>query len=79
MDAPGLPGPPPSALTAHRGTLVLQAAPITLLTLLSKSSLGKQVQESLNEKLPQLEAEADAVRQRHAGARGGLGQGGGAV
>ncbi|GBF91914.1 chlorophyll a,b-binding protein [Raphidocelis subcapitata] len=45
------------------------AAPITLLTALSKSSLGKQVQDALTEKLPQLEAEAEATRQRHAAAR----------
>lgn len=49
------------------GILVAAAAPVTLLTALSKSSLGKQVQDSLNQKLPQLQAEAEALRQQHAG------------
>lgn len=47
--------------------LLFAAAPITLLTALSKSSLGKQVQEALNEKLPVLEAEAQALKQQHTG------------
>lgn len=47
--------------------LIAAAAPVTLLTALSKSSLGKQVQDSLNQKLPQLEAEAAALKQQHAG------------
>jgi light-harvesting complex II chlorophyll a/b binding protein 7 len=50
------------------GILLAAAAPVTLLTALSKSSLGKQVQDGLNEKLPQLEAEAAALKQQHAGA-----------
>lgn len=50
------------------GILVAAAAPVTLLTALSKSSLGKQVQDSLNDKLPALQAEAEALKQRHAGA-----------
>jgi hypothetical protein len=37
------------------------------LTALSKSSLGQQVQDKLNERLPQLQAEAAALRQQHAG------------
>jgi hypothetical protein len=49
------------------GILIAAAAPVTLLTALSKSSLGKQVQEGLNEKLPQLEADAAALKQQHAG------------
>eukprot|EP00877_Chromochloris_zofingiensis_P007106 jgi/Chrzof1/2649/Cz11g23240.t1_LHC15[v5.2] len=49
--------------------LLFAAAPITLLTALSKSSLGKQVQEALNEKLPVLEAEAQALKQQHTEAR----------
>lgn len=49
------------------GILLAAAAPVTLLTALSKSSLGKQVQDSLNEKLPQLQAEAAALKQQHAG------------
>jgi hypothetical protein len=49
------------------GILIAAAAPVTLLTALSKSSLGKQVQDSLNEKLPQLQADAEALRQQHAG------------
>jgi hypothetical protein len=49
------------------GILIAAAAPVTLLTALSKSSLGKQVQEGLNEKLPQLEAEAAALKQQHTG------------
>lgn len=50
------------------GILLAAAAPVTLLTALSKSSLGKQVQDKLNEKLPQLQAEAAALKQQHAGA-----------
>jgi light-harvesting complex II chlorophyll a/b binding protein 7 len=50
------------------GILVAAAAPVTLLTALSKSSLGQQVQERLNERLPQLEEEAAALRQQQAGA-----------
>lgn len=59
------------ASTGEQSTSIFlfAAAPITLLTVLSKSSLGKQVQESLNKKLPELEAEAESVRQRHAAAR----------
>jgi light-harvesting complex II chlorophyll a/b binding protein 7 len=49
------------------GILIAAAAPVTLLTALSKSSLGKQVQDSLNAKLPQLQAEAEALKQQHAG------------
>lgn len=49
--------------------LVFASAPIVLLTALSKSSLGQQVQESLNEKLPELEAEAQVLRQQHEAAR----------
>lgn len=45
------------------------------LTVLSKSSLGQQVQDKLNERLPQLQAEAAALRQQHAGgSMGGLRQ-----
>ncbi|WIA15503.1 hypothetical protein OEZ85_002140 [Tetradesmus obliquus] len=51
------------------GILIAAAAPVTLLTALSKSSLGKQVQQGLEEKLPQLEAEAAALKQQHAEAR----------
>lgn len=47
--------------------LVFAAAPLTLLTALSKSSLGKKVQEALAERLPGLEAEAERMRQAHAG------------
>lgn len=49
------------------GILIAAALPVTLLTALSKSSLGKQVQDSLNQKLPQLEAEAAALKQQHEG------------
>ncbi|KAF8057921.1 sdhb [Scenedesmus sp. PABB004] len=49
--------------------LIAAAAPVTLLTALSKSSLGRQVQESLAARLPQLEADAAALRQAHAEAR----------
>jgi hypothetical protein len=49
------------------GILIAAAAPVTLLTALSKSSLGKQVQEGLNQKLPQLKADAAALKQQHAG------------
>jgi hypothetical protein len=49
------------------GILLAAAAPVTLLTALSKSSLGQQVQDKLNEKLPQLQAEADALKAQHAG------------
>jgi hypothetical protein len=53
------------------GILLAAAAPVTLLTALSKSSLGKQVQEKLEQRLPQLQAEAAALRQRHAGVLAG--------
>lgn len=49
------------------GILLAAAAPVTLLTALSKSSLGQQVQDKLNEKLPQLQAEADTLKAQHAG------------
>ncbi|KAF6266363.1 chlorophyll a/b-binding protein [Scenedesmus sp. NREL 46B-D3] len=51
------------------GILVAAAAPVTLLTALSKSSLGRQVQEGLTQKLPQLEGDAAALKQQHAEAR----------
>ncbi len=41
---------------------LLAAAPITLLTGLSKSSAGKAVQQALEQKLPQLQADAAAMR-----------------
>lgn len=55
--------------TGEQSTAILlaAAAPVTLLTALSKSSLGKQVQDSLNQKLPQLEAEAAELKQKHSG------------
>lgn len=49
--------------------LAFAAAPIVLLTALSKSSLGKQVQDALNERLPELEAQAAELRRAHAAAR----------
>jgi hypothetical protein len=48
---------------------IFAALPITALTALSKSSLGKQVQQQLEGRLPQLQAEAEQVRQQHAAAR----------
>jgi light-harvesting complex II chlorophyll a/b binding protein 7 len=45
------------------------AAPVTLLTLLSKSDLGKQVQQQLEAKLPELDSKADALKAEHALAR----------
>eukprot|EP00879_Flechtneria_rotunda_P004588 GHRR01004843.1.p1 GENE.GHRR01004843.1~~GHRR01004843.1.p1 ORF type:complete len:406 (+),score=130.55 GHRR01004843.1:259-1476(+) len=51
------------------GILIAAAAPVTLLTVLSKSSLGKRVQDNLNDELPRLEAEAAALKQQHGEAR----------
>ncbi|PNW87142.1 hypothetical protein CHLRE_02g110750v5 [Chlamydomonas reinhardtii] len=48
---------------------IFAALPITALTALSKSSVGKQVQEQLEAKLPELQAEADKTRAAHAEAR----------
>ncbi|GFR49864.1 hypothetical protein Agub_g11966 [Astrephomene gubernaculifera] len=51
-------------------TIFLFAAlPITALTALSKSSLGKQVQQQLESKLPELQARAEALRRAHQQAR----------
>jgi light-harvesting complex II chlorophyll a/b binding protein 7 len=47
--------------------LLVAAAPVTLLTALSKSSLGTQVQAALEEKLPELQEEAERLRAAHAG------------
>lgn len=49
--------------------LVFAALPVTALTALSKSSLGKAVQASLEAQLPSLQAEADARRAAQAKAR----------
>eukprot|EP00798_Chlamydomonas_sp_ICE-L_P008897 gene8897-3780_t len=48
---------------------IFAATPIVALTLLSKSDLGKKVQASLNERLPELEAEAAVLKTKQAGAR----------
>jgi light-harvesting complex II chlorophyll a/b binding protein 7 len=48
---------------------IFAALPVTALTALSKSSLGKEVQAQLEARLPQLQAEAQAVLQQHAEAR----------
>ncbi|KAL6754338.1 chlorophyll a/b-binding protein [Haematococcus lacustris] len=49
--------------------LVFAALPVTALTALSKSQLGKQVQDALAAQLPQLQAEAEALRAEHTAAR----------
>lgn len=48
---------------------VLAAAPIVGLTALSRSPLGSQVQADLNAKLPELEADAEAMKARWADAK----------
>ncbi|KAG2449203.1 hypothetical protein HYH02_005950 [Chlamydomonas schloesseri] len=48
---------------------IFAALPITALTALSKSSVGKQVQEQLEAKLPELQAAAEKTRAAHAEAR----------
>ncbi|EFJ42774.1 hypothetical protein VOLCADRAFT_66679, partial [Volvox carteri f. nagariensis] len=48
---------------------VFAALPITALTALSKSSVGKQVQQQLEARLPELRAEAERQRQAHQQAR----------
>ena len=50
-------------------TLVFAALPVTALTLLSKSDIGKNVADALQEKMPQLDAEADELKARHQEAR----------
>jgi len=45
--------------------LILAALPVTALTALSKSSVGKQVQAQLEARLPELEAEAATLREAH--------------
>ncbi|GAX78304.1 hypothetical protein CEUSTIGMA_g5746.t1 [Chlamydomonas eustigma] len=53
---------------------IFAALPVTLLTALSNSSLGKKVQEQLMAKLPELDAKADALKARHEEARGRMSQ-----
>ncbi|GIL68272.1 hypothetical protein Vafri_21560 [Volvox africanus] len=48
---------------------VFAALPITALTALSKSSIGKQVQQQLEAKLPELQAQAERQRLAHQQAR----------
>ncbi|KAG2436254.1 hypothetical protein HXX76_006565 [Chlamydomonas incerta] len=48
---------------------IFAALPVTALTALSKSSVGKQVQEQLEAKLPQLQAAAEKTRAAHTEAR----------
>ncbi|GLC41317.1 hypothetical protein PLESTB_001076000 [Pleodorina starrii] len=48
---------------------VFAALPITALTALSKSSVGKQVQQQLEARLPELQAQADSQRRAHQQAR----------
>ncbi|KAG2491962.1 hypothetical protein HYH03_009693 [Edaphochlamys debaryana] len=48
---------------------IFAALPITALTALSKSDVGKEVQAQLEAKLPELQAEAEATRAAHEAAR----------